>query len=108
VGFRFFSNDMVGRVVYIDKVSMQDAIEFQEMEFEVLEGYFFNEGFNERIRPIIRGMFLEMLKKKKEKNPIQNVYKLLMNSSYGKTALKEIDEEVKYINDADFQKTIKK
>jgi hypothetical protein len=31
-----------------------------------------------------------------------------MNSSYGKTALKEIDEEVKYINDEDFEKTIKK
>ena len=50
-GVRVFSNDMVGRVVYIDKVSMQDAIEFQEMEFEVIEGYFFNEGFNETIRP---------------------------------------------------------
>jgi hypothetical protein len=53
-------------------------------------------------------MFLERLKQKKEKNPIQNVYKLLMNSSYGKTALKEIDEEVKYINNEDFDKTLKK
>ena len=107
-GVRVFSNDMEGKVVYIDKVSMQDAIEFQEMEFEVLEGYYFNDGFNVKIRPIIRGMFLNRLKMKAQKNPIQNVYKLLMNSSYGKTALKEIDEEVKYINNDDLDKTLKK
>ena len=78
-GVRVFSNDMAGRVVYIDKVSMVDAIEFQQMEFEVLEGYYFDSGFNPTIKTVICGMFLERIKMKKVKNPIQNVLKILMN-----------------------------
>ena len=37
------------------------------------------------------------LQKKKEKNPIQVVYKLIMNSAYGKTILKPITTEEKVI-----------
>ena len=42
-------------------------------------------------------MFEERLKQKKAGNPIQNVYKLIMNSSYGKTLLKPFEDETKYI-----------
>ena len=41
-------------------------------------------------------LFNERLRLKSEGNPLQNVFKLLMNSSYGKTILKPIDTEIKY------------
>ena len=39
---------------------------------------------------------------KKKKNPIQNVYKLLMNSAYGKTIMKPIDDELKFVKKSEY------
>jgi hypothetical protein len=75
--------------MYVDKTTLEDLIEFQGIEYEFLEGYYFDEGFNTKIKDTIKHMFNQRLKYKKEKNPIQVIYKLLMNSSYGKTIMKE-------------------
>ena len=48
-GVRNFTNDMVGRTVYIDKVGLEDFKHFQNGTFEVLRGYYFNEGRNNKI-----------------------------------------------------------
>ena len=47
-----FSHDMVGEAVYIDKSGLEDAITFQEIEFEILDGYYFNEGHNNTINKL--------------------------------------------------------
>ena len=52
-----FSNDMVGETVYIDKTGLEDAITFQEIEFEILDGYYFNEGHNNTIKKTIRHVY---------------------------------------------------
>ena len=49
-GVRMFSNDMVGETVYIDKTGLEDAITFQEIEFQTWDGYCFNEGHNKTIK----------------------------------------------------------
>ena len=41
---------MVGRVCFLDKYGLEDAIEFQNIEFEILDGYYFDEGFNTTVR----------------------------------------------------------
>jgi hypothetical protein len=46
------------------------------------------DGWNPRINEVIREMFALRLRYKKEGNPLQLVYKLAMNASYGKTILK--------------------
>ena len=50
-----------------------------------------------RLKPVIQHLYNTRLLMKKQKNPIQNIYKLLMNSSYGKSLLKPIDNEIHYI-----------
>lgn len=44
-------------------------------------------------------IFNERKKLKAQKNPAETVYKLIMNSAYGKSILKEIETEVKFFND---------
>ena len=105
-GIRTFSNDMVGRVVYIDDVALADAIRFQDITFEIIDGYQFTDGFNDLITTKIEHLFNARLKAKKEKNPVQEVIKLIMNSCYGKTALKEIAEENAYVGKKEFDKYI--
>ena len=75
-----FSNDMVGESVYIDKTGMEDAIEFQEIEFEMLNGYCFNEGHNNSIQTTIRHFYSMRRELKKTKNPAKIVIKVIIKS----------------------------
>jgi hypothetical protein len=95
-GVRNFTNDMIGLTMRVDKYTLEDLIEFQKIEFDIVRGYYFDEGFNTKIKETILFCFEERLKKKKEGNPAQEIYKLLMNSGYGKTIMKPVDSEVKF------------
>jgi hypothetical protein len=102
-GVRIFSNDMEGKIVFIDNVALEDAIEFQGVEFDIVDGYYFNDGFNTKIKDVIEEVFQARIEKKKEKNPMEQIYKLIMNSSYGKTCLKEINEKHEYVSNDEFE-----
>ena len=95
-GVRNFTNDMIGRTMRVDKYTLEDLIRFHNITFDVVRGYYFNNGFNTKIKDTILFCFLERLKLKKEKNPAQEIYKLLMNSGYGKTIMKPVDSQVKF------------
>ncbi|ELP87597.1 hypothetical protein EIN_145810 [Entamoeba invadens IP1] len=60
----------------VDNNMLEDMIKFQQIEFNIIRGYYWTG------------------------NPLQNNYKLLMNSSYGKTIQKPIKNDLvyKYIN----------
>jgi hypothetical protein len=105
-GVRIFSNDMVGKSIYVDKTTLEDLIEFHKIEYEFIKGYYYDEGFNTKIKEVIKDLFDTRVKYKKEGNPIQEIYKLLMNSSYGKSALKPVNTESKYITKKQYSKTI--
>ena len=49
-----FSNDVVGETIYTDKTALEDAIQFQDIDFEILDGYYFNEGHNDKIKYVIK------------------------------------------------------
>jgi len=95
---RIFNNDMEGQIIRVDKISLEDLIKFQKVEFEILRGYYFDEGFNININETIKFLFNERSRYKQLKNPIQEIYKLIMNSGYGKTIMKEIETEDRFIN----------
>ncbi|MET0570931.1 MAG: DNA polymerase [Pedobacter agri] len=97
-GIRIFSNDMVGQKFVVDKFTLEDLIEFQQIEFNIIRGYLFINGFNKKINTLIQSMFEERRKKKEEGNPVEVVYKLLMNAAYGKTILKETEVCKKYFD----------
>ena len=41
-----WTNNMENKIVYLDKICLEDAIEFQDIEFEIIDGYYYDEGFN--------------------------------------------------------------
>jgi hypothetical protein len=48
-GVRVWTNDMVGREMYVDKTTLEDLITYQKVKFEVLEGVYYDEGRNYKI-----------------------------------------------------------
>ena len=98
-GIRMFTNDMVGKTMRVDRYTLEDLIEFHNITFTIVRGYYFNDGFNNRINKVIEFLFKQRALKKKEGNPIQEVYKLIMNSGYGKSIMKPIDSETTIFDD---------
>ena len=119
---------------FVDKVQLEDLIEFHEINFKVIQGYYYDEGRQMKLAPTMKEIFRERIKLKneiqighwknkvftadgklkkftiteikngtakqyakdldekeidyKKENPAQLVYKLIMNSAYGKTIMK--------------------
>ena len=96
-GIREWTNDMIGSECYVDKTTLQDWITFHKITFDIIEGYYYNEGRNDKINEVIKHIYDERKKYKKLKSPLQAVLKLIMNSGYGKSILKPIDTEEKLI-----------
>ena len=65
---------------YIDKVGLEEIITHHEAEFEVIDGYYYDQGRNNTIIHVIGDLYNLRLKLKQHKNPAQIVIKLLMNS----------------------------
>lgn len=108
-GVRNFTNDLVGEIIYIDKTGLEDLIKFQDIDFEIVKGYYFNDGFNTKINEVIRYIFNERKKLKKEGNNAELIYKLIMNSAYGKTIQKSHDTDTKIFDKReDFEKYLSK
>lgn len=84
-GKRIWENDMVGRICYVDRYTLEDWIRHHEIEFEPLIGIEFKSGYNDRMVQTMKNLFALRLKLKAEKNPAEQIYKLIMNSAYGKT-----------------------
>ena len=103
-GVRQFINEMTGRTIFIDKITLEDAIKFQEIEFQIIRGYYFDEGFNNTINSVIEEIFEERKKLKANDNPAEIVYKLIMNSGYGKSIMKEIETDTLFFDDEEEMK----
>ena len=95
-GSKIFDNEPINNF-YIDKVGLSDLLEFYDIDFDLIRGYYFDEGFNTKINKFIEGLFNLRLRYKKEKNPLQSTIKLLLNSIYGKSILKAMKTETKSV-----------
>ena len=129
-GIREFTNDLVGKELYIDKIALEDFVKFQKVEYKFIQGYYYDEGRNDEIGKVILDIFNNRKKYKniiyvkdenneticeypnkkefeksihkdykfEKGNPLQLIFKELMNSAYGKSILKPIDTEciIKY------------
>jgi hypothetical protein len=103
-GSRNFTNDLVGKVLYIDKTGLEDLIKYQQVEYEFINGYYYDEGYNPQIKITIRHLFTQRLKYKKVDNPLQMVFKECMNSCYGKSYMKPIEKDITYVPIDEFEK----
>ena len=94
---KLYGNEPVNNY-YVDKITLLDLLEFYDIEYEFIRGYYFNDGFNREINNFITMLFNLRLKYKKESNPLEQTIKLLLNSIYGKSILKPMKDEVKVVD----------
>ena len=95
-GIRTWTNDPED-FVYVGKIGLEDLIRFQQVEFDIIEGYYYCEGRNNILGEVIGNLFEKRKQQKEKENKIEQVYKLIMNSSYGKTLLKPFEDEIKFM-----------
>ena len=48
-GVRDFINELENGFIYIDKVGLEELIEYHGAGFEIIDGYYFNEGGDSNI-----------------------------------------------------------
>ena len=84
--------------IVVDNIALEDLINFQKIEFEIIKGYYWNSGTDDTIQKVIKHIFNKRLEYKKQKNPLQQIYKLIMNSCYGKTIERPIEKDWRYFN----------
>ena len=84
--------------VIIDKYTLEDYIKLHDIEYEILDGIYFNNGYNKTMGELINNLFNKRLFYKKQGNiGMSNVLKLMMNSSYGKTIMKKSYDKITII-----------
>lgn len=87
----------VGDVLVLNRVQIESAQQFQGVVFDFVGGLRWPEGYNPQICNTIKKLFDWRLRLKAEKNPLESVVKLIMNSAYGKFGQKPHDVKVKWI-----------
>lgn len=89
-------------IMHADHITLQDLIEFHKIECNVIRGYYYNEKRDYSCQEAIKYLFELRKAYKNEKdefgnpnpNPAEQVIKLILNSVYGKTILKNIDSKI--------------
>lgn len=109
-----YTNEVENTILTVGKDYLLDLIKFQEIEFQIIRGYYFNEGFNTKIRDTIDDLYTKRQKLKNDvkrdqngeiildfdgkpikwSNPANEIYKLIMNSIYGKCLQRPRDKKL--------------
>ena len=100
-----WTNDMEGETIKISKTLLEEIIKYHDIDFEVIMGLAFDQGFNPNVGKIIKKLYEDRQKFKKEKNPSEFLVKLIMNTAYGKNSQRPITEEVSYLKKEDWDIT---
>ena len=85
--------------VVIDKYTLEDWINYQHIEYEFIQGVYWNDGYNNSMGKITEALFNDRLKyKNTEKKAMADILKLMLVSSYGKTIIKKVNVKKEIIN----------
>ncbi|CAL5979630.1 DNA_polymerase [Hexamita inflata] len=107
-GVRQFTNDISEENRYfLDTIGLQEAVLRQNYKYEIISGVYAKER-DYTIQEVIKYMFEERVKCKKAKNPLQQIYKLMLNSSYGKTIEGDRNETVQIFEETQLEELFKK
>jgi len=104
-------------IVVIDSETLKDYIKFQDIEYELLDGVYYDNGGNKTLGTLISNLFK---KRKEEKDEIkkakelgivrgsglEQTIKLMLNSAYGKTIQKPSKQDKKFVERKDLNRFI--
>ena len=93
-----YSNNAPENEIVIDSYTLEDYINFHKIEYEILDGIYWDEGYNKKMGPIIKDLYNDRLKVKKTNPALANTIKLMLNSSYGKTITKTVKNKTKIVS----------
>jgi hypothetical protein len=93
-----FQNQPPESSIVVDCVTLRDYIDYHQIEYEILDGVYWDDGGNTILGKTNEHLYRERLKAKASHNTgLSQVLKLMMNSSYGKNLLKASKTEKKII-----------
>ena len=95
-------------IMYVNHITLQDLIRFHQIEYELLGGYYYSGNRDIKCQEVIQYLFEKRKEFKSQKNPVEQIFKLVMNSVYGKTIMKPINSKTKIIKKSDFKKFLNK
>ena len=72
----------------ISDIELEDLIKFQQIEFSIKQGYCWNGVKSDLFSKEMKRIYYLRVQYKKQKNPLQLILKILMNSTYGKLSKK--------------------
>lgn len=90
-------NDYLNKTITVDKFSLEDFIEFHKIDFKFIRGIQWS-NWNPKIGFLMKELFDKRNKFKKSNSCLAECLKLIMNSIYGKTALKPSNSVYKIYN----------
>jgi len=97
----FPNGEFIGHYSHIE---LRKAISLGYEIIDIFEGVYFTKNIN-IFKNFVNDNYNSRLQYKKEKNPIEYVYKIILNSLYGKFAQKyDIKQNIHFVNDFDFSK----
>jgi hypothetical protein len=85
-----------GIVTYVDRITLEDYITYHDIQYDIIEGIYWDGSVNRNLKDVILELFNERLKVKDTNEPLGNMIKLIMNSIYGKTCQRRCNERVVY------------
>lgn len=80
----------------VDNIYLEDLCKYSHIKYKAIRGYVWYDELSDTLAPVIRELFEKRKEYKQENNPIQEAYKLILNSLYGKTIEKFHDSETIY------------
>ena len=90
--------------MYVNHITLQDLIRFHEIEYELIHGYYYHGKRDCKCQEVIQYLFDQRKKYKSEKNPVEQIFKLVMNSVYGKTIMKPVSTKTRLIKEKDYDR----
>ncbi len=91
--------------IIIDKTTLQDYIKLHQIEYQILDGIYWDGEANKTFGNVIYHLFQERLKHKKAGNKaLSNILKLMLNSSYGKCLIKTSNTKKSIIKSKTYKK----
>lgn len=90
----YTNNPKLPLEMYVDNITLEDLIKYHKIEFEILEGMYWTGYKCDRFSKEMNKVYNKRRELKSKGDPNEIVYKLIMNSCYGKTIQKPIIEEI--------------